>query len=138
MMLPGRSASKRRVATSTLQHQAPAQVHAHELVELLGGRVLDALVEGADAGVVHEHVDEPEATGLIHEGADSFGVGDIAGNGNGVRPESLRGFVEGLLAAGADDDTAAAADNRLSAFILGVVRTPAFRMKGRMAGEIIP
>ena len=34
--------------------------------------------------------------------------------------------------------TAAAANNRLSAFILGVVRTPAFRMKGRMAGEIIP
>ena len=34
--------------------------------------------------------------------------------------------------------TAAAADNRLSAFILGVVRTPAFRMKGGMAGESIP
>ena len=33
---------------------------------------------------------------------------------------------------------AAAADNRLSAFILGVVRTPAFRMKGGMAGESIP
>jgi len=34
--------------------------------------------------------------------------------------------------------TAAAADNRLSAFILGVVRTPAFRMKGGVAGESIP
>ena len=34
--------------------------------------------------------------------------------------------------------TAAAADNRLSAFILGVVRTPAFRMKGGLAGESIP
>ena len=33
---------------------------------------------------------------------------------------------------------AAAEDNRLSAFILGVVRTPAFRMKGGMAGESIP
>ena len=33
---------------------------------------------------------------------------------------------------------AAAADNRLSAFILGVVRTPAFRMKGGLAGESIP
>ena len=33
---------------------------------------------------------------------------------------------------------AAGADNRLSAFILGVVRTPAFRMKGGVAGENIP
>ena len=33
---------------------------------------------------------------------------------------------------------AAAADNRLSAFILGVVRTPAFRMKGGAAEESIP
>ncbi len=33
---------------------------------------------------------------------------------------------------------ASAADNRLSAFILGVVRTPAFRMKAGMAGEITP
>ena len=33
---------------------------------------------------------------------------------------------------------AGTAQNRLSAFILGVVRTPAFRMKGGMAGESIP
>ena len=33
---------------------------------------------------------------------------------------------------------AGTAENRLSAFILGVVRTPAFRMKGGLAGESIP
>ena len=75
--------------------------------------MLDALVEGADAGVVHEHVDKPEAAGVLHEGADGGGVGNIAGDGDRVGAEALRRLVEGLLAARADDDARARAHERL-------------------------
>ena len=95
------------------QRHAPPQVHPREQVELLRRGLLDALVEGAHARVVDQHVHGAEGAGPLHERAHRLRIGDVAGDGDGVRAQRPRRRLQRLRAARAHHHARARRHERL-------------------------
>ena len=133
------------------RHRAsPACASCHRMMDPIGLALERFDVTGARR--VWDNGSPIDASGELWDGTPIRSAADLR-NALLRRPVPIvRTFVENLMAYALGRRlehydmpavrevarTAAAADNRLSAFILGVVRTPAFRMKGGMAGESIP
>ena len=133
------------------RHRAsPACASCHRMMDPIGLALERYDVTGARR--VWDNGASIDASGELWDGTPIRSAADLR-NALLRRPTPIvRTFVENLMAYALGRRlehydmpavrevarTAAAADNRLSAFILGVVRTPAFRMKGGMAGESIP
>ena len=133
------------------RHRAsPACASCHRMMDPIGLALERFDVTGARR--VWDNGSPIDASGELWDGTPIRSAADLR-NALLRRPVPIvRTFVENLMAYALGrrlehydmpavrevTRAAAAADNRLSAFILGVVRTPAFRMKGGMAGESIP
>ncbi len=133
------------------RHRAsPACASCHRMMDPIGLALERFDVTGARR--VWDNGSPIDASGELWDGTPIRSAADLR-NALLRRPVPIvRTFVENLMAYALGrrlehydmpavrevTRIAAAADNRLSAFILGVVRTPAFRMKGGMAGESIP
>ena len=133
------------------RHRAsPACASCHRMMDPIGLALERYDVTGARR--LWDNGSRIDATGELYDGTPIGSAADLR-EALLRRPEPIvRTFVENLMAYALGRRVehydmpavrevaraAAAADNRLSAFILGVVRTPAFRMKGGMAEESIP
>ena len=133
-----------------LHRASPACASCHRMMDPIGLAL--ELYDVTGARRVWDNGSPIDASGELWDGTPIRSAADLR-NALLRRPVPIvRTFVENLMAYAlgrrlehydmpavrAVARNAAAADNRLSAFILGVVRTPAFRMKGGMAGESIP
>ena len=133
------------------RHRAsPACASCHRMMDPIGLALERYDVTGARR--IRDNGSRIDASGALYDGTPIRSAADLR-NALLLRPVPIvRTFVENLMAYAlgrrlehydmpavrAVARAAAAADYRLSAFILGVVRTPAFRMKGGLAGESIP
>ena len=133
------------------RHRAsPACASCHRMMDPIGLALERYDVTGARR--MWDNGSRIDATGELYDGTPIGSAADLR-EALLRRPEPIvRTFVENLMAYALGRRVehydmpavrevaraAAAADNRLSAFILGVVRTPAFRMKGGLAEESIP
>ena len=133
------------------RHRAsPACASCHRMMDPIGLALERYDVTGARR--LWDNGSPIDASGELYDGTPIGSAADLR-DALLRRPLPIvRTFVENLMAyalgrrlehydmpAVREIARAAAADgNRLSAFILGVVRTPAFRMKGGLAGESIP
>ena len=133
------------------RHRAsPACASCHRMMDPIGLALERYDVTGARR--VWDNGARIDSSGVLYDGTPISNAADLR-NALLQRPAPLiRTFVENLMAYALGRRlehydmpavrevarTAAAAGNRLSAFILGVVQTPAFRMQGEMAAESIP
>ena len=133
------------------RHRAsPACASCHRMMDPIGLALEHYDVTGARR--IRDNGSRIDSSGELYDGTPIRSAADLR-DALLRRPVPIvRTFVENLMAYALGRRVehydmpavrevaraAAAADNRLSAFILGVVRTPAFRMKGGMAGESIP
>jgi hypothetical protein len=133
-----------------LHRASPACASCHRMMDPIGLALERYDVTGARR--LWDNGSPIDASGELWDGTPIGSAADLR-DALLTRPEPIvRTFVENLMAYALGRRlehydmpavreiarAAADADNRLSAFILGVVRTPAFRMKGGAAEESIP
>ena len=133
------------------RHRAsPACASCHRMMDPIGLALEHYDVTGARR--IKDNGSSIDASGELYDGTPIRSAADLR-SALLERPVPIvRTFVENLMAYALGRriehydmpsvrevaNAAANADNRLSAFILGIVRTPAFRMKGGLGEESIP
>ena len=133
------------------RHRAsPACASCHRMMDPIGLALEHYDVTGARR--IKDNGSSIDASGELYDGTPIRSAADLR-SALLERPVPIvRTFVENLMAYALGRriehydmpsvrevaNAAATADNRLSAFILGIVRTPAFRMKGGLGEESIP